>query len=62
MMKTAMVLSRFGPKLPQMIEGMLNAQAPQPPKQKSHNLRQKTVYAGLGGMVALIGAYALGLF
>jgi len=61
LMKTAMVLSRFGPKLPQMIEGMLNAQAPQPPKTKSRNLRHKALYAGLGGTVALIGVYALGL-
>ena len=60
--KTAQVLSRFGPKLPQMIEGLLAANTPKLPEKPAHNLRQKTFYAGIGGAVALIGVYALELF
>jgi ubiquinone biosynthesis protein len=62
LMKTAQVLSRFGPKLPQIIEGMLAAQAPMPPEPPKRNLRQKALYAGIGGAISLAGAYALGLF
>jgi ubiquinone biosynthesis protein len=62
LMKSAMVLSRFGPKLPHLIEGILTAQTPSEPASKSRNLRQKTLWAGIGGAIALLGTFALHQF
>ena len=61
LMKTAQVMSRFGPRLPQIIEGYLAAQAPKTPEPSTRNLRQKAFYAGIGGVIALVGAFGFGL-
>jgi ubiquinone biosynthesis protein len=62
MMKTVRVLSRFGPKMPQMVEAALMAQTNQPAVAPKHHLRLKAAYAVFGGATALAGAYFLGLF
>lgn len=62
LMKSALVLSRFGPKLPQMIESFLVSQTPAAPKPRSSNLRQKTLWAGIGGVAVLAGMFVSGLF
>lgn len=62
LMKSARVLSRFGPKMPQMIEAALRAQSATPTPEPQSHLRLKAGYAAVGGLVAVVGVYALGLF
>lgn len=58
MVRTAMVLSRFGPKLPAMAEQLLMAQDKEESGGKSSGLRQTALLTLGGGAAAAIGALA----
>ena len=59
LVKTAQVLSRFGPKLPRMVEDLLIRQAePQEPVQASRSLPRWAIV--LGGLVVLAAGVAIG--
>ncbi|SHH64360.1 2-polyprenylphenol 6-hydroxylase [Marivita hallyeonensis] len=57
--KTAMVLARFGPRLPGLVEQVLIAQAQTQPEAKSHPLRTAILWTLVG---ALIGGGAVAAF
>jgi ubiquinone biosynthesis protein len=61
--RTAIVLSRFGPKLPQMVETMLMAQTrPLPPQTSRTPLKHVALLVIGGGVAAMIGAAVALLF
>ena len=45
-----------------MIEAALRAQSATPTPEPQSHLRLKAGYAAVGGLVAVVGVYALGLF
>ncbi len=60
--RTARVLSRFGPRLPQMAEAALirtTNPAPTPPPKK---ILPRLGWASLGAALAMVGSWSLGLF
>jgi len=57
--RTARVLARFGPKLPQMVESLLIRQAEMPPPMP----KRRTVpllWVAIGGVAVLAAGYWLG--
>ena len=58
--KTAMVLARFGPKLPHMMEAMLSRQSETPAKPASKGINQVSVFA-LGVGATIVVGWVIGL-
>ena len=58
--KTAMVLSRFGPRLPQMVEAALMRHSMPPPPPPPRRRRRDLVFAGMAGAVGALGLAGLG--
>jgi len=58
--KTAMVLARFGPKLPQMMESMLSRQTQPAPKAAPQRLNQVSIFA-LGAIATIIAGWLIRL-
>ncbi|GGD22967.1 2-polyprenylphenol 6-hydroxylase [Sinisalibacter lacisalsi] len=59
--KTARILARFGPRLPQLVEAALIRQSQEPSKSPRHRPLRALAYTSLGGGLALAGVWLMSL-